>query len=587
MTASPLGVCVFPAPGDNAARTVSYPDYLHEILAHAGVCYTPVPVAELPERLPALRLLLTVGEYALPENTREALRAWVEAGGAWLSVAGTCGLEALFGARVEPPTYSGWTSGQGTLGEGYLIARPPAPPLLQAQPIPLHFFNGLPMQADGGTVLADVLDAHQRPTSRAAILDNRAGQGRCLLLAPDIPGTVVSIQQGIAVTRDGVPAPDGTAPLADNVLKSGDGGVLDWIFDRQPVPGTPGLSAFLHPIADQWRGLLLRALFALAEAQEIALPLLWFYPRNLPALGHLSHDTDINDPGHAAALLAALKQADARSTWCVILPGYDKALLAAIRAAGGELATHYDALEHPWSEAEFDRQWRQLCALFAPEVPVSNKNHYLRWEGDTEFFDWCAQRGIRLDQSKGASKSGEAGFNFGTCHLFFPVGWDGRLRDVLELPTPTQDLNVFAPDTLLEPLLQAALRHYGILHLLFHPAHMVKEPVVQAFLTAVARGKESGLEWWTARELDAWERARRRAHWSDYGSENGGAQVTLQLGESLPGATVLWLSPNPRPVTVNGRAQSAQTVERWGFRFQSVVLDAEQPGEYRIALAGH
>ena len=85
-----------------------------------------------------------------------------------------------------------------------------------------------------------------------------------------------------------------------------------------------------------------------------------------------------------------------------------------------------------------------------------------------------ALRGIQLDQSKGASKPGEAGFNFGTCHPYFPVEFDGSPIDVLELPTPTQDLNVFAPETLLRPLLDPRRRH-GILHLLFHPTHTIRE----------------------------------------------------------------------------------------------------------------
>src|SRR5205814_8812796 len=99
---------------------------------------------------------------------------------------------------------------------------------------------------------------HQRETQRAALVMNQVGQGRCLLIAPDITGTVTRIQQGIAVTRDGVSAPDGSAPIADDVLKSGDGGVLDWCFYRQPVEGVTDLHAFLQPVADQWRALLFR-----------------------------------------------------------------------------------------------------------------------------------------------------------------------------------------------------------------------------------------------------------------------------------------------------------------------------------------
>ena len=59
-----------------------------------------------------------------------------------------------------------------------------------------------------------------------------------MTLAVDVTGTVVRIQQGIAVTRDGVSSPDGTAPIADAVLKSSDAAACSIeIFDRQPLPG--------------------------------------------------------------------------------------------------------------------------------------------------------------------------------------------------------------------------------------------------------------------------------------------------------------------------------------------------------------
>src|SRR5690606_10050949 len=148
---------------------------------------------------------------------------------------------------------------------------------------------------DGAHVAALVLDAHGRETARPALIENTLGNGRCLFVAPDAVGAVVHIQQGVAVTADGVPAPDGAGPRSDGVLKSDDGAVLDWYFDSQEVPGAPGLQGFLQPVADQWRELILRAIFYLAETQRVTLPVLWLYPRNLPALAHLSHDTDGND----------------------------------------------------------------------------------------------------------------------------------------------------------------------------------------------------------------------------------------------------------------------------------------------------
>jgi hypothetical protein len=570
----PLGVCVFSEPARNASRSVQYGGYVYEILRHAGVCFEPVSCEQLQARLPSLRLLLTVGETALTDRLQTALTDWLYEGGGWVSVGGVCGLERLLGVEVEKPAYSSWGGGVSSLGEGYLLPSIADHPVLRGLPLPLHYFNGLPVRTVDAVKLAEGLNAHQQPTGRAALTEATCGDGRCLLIAPDLTGTVVRIQQGMAVTRDGVGAPDGTAPVCDGVLKSDDGAVLDWIFDRQPVEGAPGLSGFLHPVADCWRELLLRALFHLAVSQQVALPLLWLYPRRLPALLHISHDTDENDPADGWQLLQTLREADIRTTWCVILPGYPPDLMRAIGEAGHELAMHYDAMTEglAWSEAEFDRQWRQLTALFSGERPVTNKNHYLRWEGDTEFYTWCMRRGIELDQSKGASKTGEAGYNFGTCHLYRPVAPDGALMDVLELATPTQDMHIFAPEALLAPLQEAALRHHGILHLLYHPAHIRKPNVADSLKRAAAQAKARGMECWTAAQINRWERARQKAAWRDYRATPEEASVRLQMPEPLPDATLCWLTPEEATIQVDEEPQTAVSFTAWGFPFQSVCI---------------
>jgi hypothetical protein len=571
----PLGVCILPEPRLNASRTVSYPGYVHEILQHAGLCYSTVDVDALPAALPHLAVLVTVGEASFPEELQVALREWVAQGGQWISVGGACGMADLFGVSVEKAAYASFgAGGANPLGEGYLRATAPHR-ILEHLEIPLHFFNGTPVQATDATVLAAVLDVHGRETARAAVTEKSTGKGRCLLIAPDLPGTVVRIQQGMGVTRDGVSAPDGTAPVGDSVLKSGDGGVLDWIFDRQPVPGAPGLQAFLQPIADQWRELLLRAIFHAVESAQVILPLLWLYPRNLPALAHLSHDTDLNEPELGVRLLEVVAEAEIHSTWCVILPGYAPELMEQIKQAGHELSMHYDAMSEgcPWSHELFHQQWQDLVKLFGSE-PVSNKNHYLRWEGDVELFHWCQEHGIGLDQSKGASKTGEAGYNFGTCHPYFPVDFEGRTLDVLELCTPTQDLEIFGPRALLSPLLQASLRSHGILHLLFHPAHIHKPGVADALLEAVATAKTAGMEWWTAAQINAWERARRQVRWEWHAGE-GRPQISLHASAPLPDATILWSGRAEAEVTVSGERLSTEIVQRWGFNFYTATVEVE------------
>lgn len=565
MSNSPLAVCVLPQNAENMTRTVSYPDYIYEVLDHAGVCYARVSVDQLQGSLPDIRVLLTVGNAKLSDTLTNLLPEWVASGGAWIAISGVCGLAELFGVELEPASFSSWGGGPGTLGEGYM-RRCSNHPIVSNVGLPLHYFNGVPARVDGGTVLAGVLDAHQRQTDRAAVVEMLHGPGECILITPDVTGTIVRIQQGIgAVTRDGVSAPDGSAPVCDLVLKSGDGMSLDWIFDRQPVDTIPGLSVFTEPIADYWRELVLRAIFHACERREIKLPVLWLYPRNLPAIAHLSHDSDGNNVEDGSAMLDVVNSLGIHSSWCTIAPGYGPELTEKIRLGGHELAMHYDSMTDgfPWSEDQFEAQWKQLCEIFDAK-PVTNKNHYLRWEGDVDVLEWCEKRGIQLDESKGASKTGEAGYNFGTCHPYFAVRMDGSIVNVLELATITQDFEIFIPQAIFEFFLRATIRHHGIMHLLFHPAHIRKPNVAPALRHAVVEARRSGMEWWTGAQINKWERARRSVKWQVC-AEGGECGVTLAADEALPGATVLWLVAKDTP----------GAVARWGFHFIPTIVDIE------------
>lgn len=551
----PIGVCILPQPPPNMARTLTYPRVALDTLVHYGIPHAEVPPDSLSDALPFLKVLVTLGNDALPKAVGKTLCDWVEAGGVWIGVGGVAAMPAMFGVEVEGPTYSSWGGGVGTLGEGYLTASG-SHPVIGHLRAALHHFNGLPARVAGDShVIARALDRHQRPADRVAVAEARHGAGRCLLIAPDLTGAIVRIRQGIGITRDGVPSSDGTAPICDEVLKSGDGFALDWDFDRQDVPGAPGLRAFLEPQADLWSELLVRSALYGAQCAGLTMPMLWLYPRDLPAVGALSHDSDGNDADLARAMLAEVARAGVRSTWCVQAPGYAADVIDDIRRAGHELAMHFDAMSGhtQWSAEDFAGQHAALRDLFRDDI-VSNKNHYLRWEGDVEFFEWCAAHGVRLDQSKGASKTGEAGYNFGTCHPYLPVRRDGSVIPVYELATPTQDLVVFAPQALADALTHTVLRAHGVLHLLFHPAHIRTAGVADAMHEAIGRAREHGVEWWTARDLVAWEDARRSAAWNVHSRAGAITGATLRSEQPLADATVLWLHPEG-------------DVERFGFSF--------------------
>lgn len=572
---SALGVCVLTKLRPNQPNCTSHSHYITEILEHAGLPFSQIELSQLS---PDLKLLVTVGEASLTEAESAALRDWVQNGGSWLSLGSVCGLGEVHGVQEVPSPGHGareFIYPQSTLGEGYLQPSEKHPVLAHLN-INLHYYNGIVVKvlSSAATVLATALNAHSHSTDVPALVESTFGSGHSLFVAPDAVGAVVRISHGTRITADGVPAPDGSAPTADGVLKCDDGLVLDWHFDRQEVPGVPGLKGFFEPVADQWREVILRGIFYLAAKAGVALPLLWLYPRNLPALAHLSHDTDGNDPALGVRLLDEVNKAKINSTWCVIPEGYPQELIEQIKKYGHELATHYNAIDHPWSEAEFTAQCEHLKVLFG-EQPVSNKNHYTRWEGGTEFFDWCQRQHLQLDQSKGPSKLGEVGFTFGCAQLYFPLADNGEIHSVLEQPLHTQDLVTFAPPQIIPPMLDAIEKHHGVLHVLFHPAHIAKPGVADSMHDTIKQAKDRGLEWVTAKELNTWERARRKIKLQWQIAEKGTSpKVLLSAPEPLAGATILVLGHHQN-IEIDGQLYAAQPSTRWGFEFSAVTLGME------------
>lgn len=574
----PVGLVIFAPPHQNRPRFVTYPHYVEQILQHAGVCHHVLDQTRWTSQLADLAILITVGQTDLEETQRSAVQTFVQRGGTWISIAATCGLDALLGIeKVESRSAIRWAaSDEISLGEFYLAPADTHHPAVRHITLPLHGFGGLAARARKDADLAlsiPVLDKHHRLTDRVALSIHETGRGRAVFLAADLPGTVTRIQQGVAVTRDGVSSPEGDGQITDGVLKTDDGMVLDWLLDRTDVPGANGMAGFLCPMADHWRQVLLGLIFDSAKSQGVSLPVLWYWPDRQPAVAHLSFDSDGNDPDLARILLEQCDKASVTATWCVIKTGYDRPLIEEIDAKGHELAMHYDAMspDRPWSHEQFLQQHAYLTELFG-QAPLSNKNHYLRWQGDTQFYHWLEEVGIELDESKGTSKTGEFGFNFGTCHPFRPLDEDGSLMHVMELPTLTQDLEVFAPAAAASALLDAVLAAHGVFHLLFHPAHMDKPPVREAFERAVTEAKAKGLRYWNASQINIWQRARQTARWHT----DATGHPALHVEKPLTAATVLWLDVGdgpPAPTDADGAPP--QPMRCWGFDFHSMVTDLE------------
>ncbi len=306
--------------------------------------------------------------------------------------------------------------------------------------------------------------------------------------------------------------------------------------------------------------------------------MLWYYPRNLPALGHISHDSDGNKSDLAWSMLKVVGDIGIKTTWCVIEPGYSAELYEAIKADGHEIALHYDALNGrprtSWGEHQLRGQHDWLTRAANVKL-VSNKNHYTRWEGRLGFFRWCAAVGLQCDQSRGPSKRGTIGYPFGGSHPWFPIDNDGRFIDCLELNLQTQDLVNFCPDYFGRYWVEQAVSHHGVAHLLFHPAHIEEPGVADALRMVVDYGREHGLEWWTNLQINHWERARRGVRLKSYQRRRNELTYCFSAEHPLQDATLLFL---------NSRAKD-ERVERYGFTFQKVEMELAGEEEVRLGFS--
>ncbi|MCX6892775.1 MAG: hypothetical protein NTX51_14840, partial [Verrucomicrobia bacterium] len=258
--------------------------YIAEILRQAGLFFDFLPPDRMEDlfHLPPC-LVVLAGHLPLSAKQRQALTAWVNRGGSLLGLGGTSGLGEVFGVKGGSP-----------LAEGWLKIKAGDHPVTRGLRSSLHVFGGCTCVPGSATTLADA-EVGNHVTRGGAILENRFGQGRAMLLGPDLIFSIVHIQQGVSVLQDGRPAPDGSAVINEGTLKAEDGLVLDWQRDRSQVAPDNG-PIFLEPISDELRELILRGIFHLAREQRLLLPVLYYWPRALDAVGLVSHDTDGNDP---------------------------------------------------------------------------------------------------------------------------------------------------------------------------------------------------------------------------------------------------------------------------------------------------
>ena len=559
-----IAVISAPVSTDINPRAASW-GFLTEILRQAGLSFEPLKPSALQrlfERPKAIAIL--AGDLPLNARDRDALTDWVKRGGLLLGIGGTSGLDDIFGVKGATP-----------LAEGWLKVTATDHPVTKGLRSSLHVFGGCTLKPGSANSLAD-LELANRSIRGSALLENQCGKGRAILLGPDLIFSIVHIQQGNPVLQDGRPAADGSAPLNDGLLKAEDGLALDWERDRV-VAEPDGGRVFLEPITDELREIILRSIFHLAIQDGLTLPMLWYWPRSLRSVGLLSNDTDGNDPQKAPAMLEVLNRCGIKSTWCILYPGYPGDFYHKLNDQGFEIGLHFDAMtggpRTSWSRENFVFQHDWLLKAAGLRQIYSNKNHYTRWEGRLDFLRWCEELGLHSDQTRGPSKKGTIGFPLGGSQPYFPIDDETRqpraLR-VLEVNLLTQDLVITCPAPYGRQLVDSALRHYGVAHLLFHPAHILKPGVAEALSGVVDYGRAQGLEWWTNEQIHQWVIRRREVH-----ASCGSAAITLRTAAPLEGITLLLLKPGsaPRSVSIDGAPARAASWQAHGFNFDAVTLN--------------
>ncbi|WP_043930797.1 hypothetical protein [Bacillus sp. EB01] len=439
----------------------------------------------------------------------EKLLSYIQSGGTLISYGGLDGLKESLGLaagrRVE---------------KGYALLSD----LLSKEMPPLRFLNAQTWENTAGVssmsskgMLSTTKDAPGQ-FAQSAFQRIEYGDGKIERWSISVPRTIVGFQQGTGpVEKDGIPAPDGTANLDEDLLKADDGFELDWVMDRSMTD--TGMPYFNLPYADLWKEAIVEHVFACAAEKGMTLPFLDYWPDGIEHMAMISHDSDLNVDESALITLETLKSEGVNSTWCMIAPGYSTAIYEKIKNEGHEIALHYNALEKDdgiWSEAEFISQLDWVKNSTETKKIVSNKNHYTLFKGWGELFSWCEKHGIQADQTRGPSKKGNIGFLFGTSHPYFPVAWadeKNRFYDVVEIGFLTQDLNhnTLADSSVIQPFLDGVKRVNGVAHFLFHQFHIYNQPPVrEALIKLIKTAKSQGFTFWTSAEINKWERERRK-----------------------------------------------------------------------------
>lgn len=491
--------------------------YIGEVLSHAGIPFEWLNNTH--HMLESFFDLVIVAAAPNDEVTSQTIWKYAERGGIVVSYAGVNALAKRLGFMKAAQLSMGYAHLPINLGDTRPLRFQDAVPWIQNQKQVEERDWGPGARDSNALEIAfeewgAVASEPNGTTVGSALQRFQVGKGSIERWSIDVPGTIVGLQQGTApIYDDGIPAPDGSAPVDEGLWKADDQVELDWKHDR--LNTEQGAPYFAHPYADLWREAIVGHILQRIAQKGKYLPFIDYWPEGISKVATLSHDSDRNWDEDAIATMEILKEQGIQTTWCMMKPGYSAWIYPKIKEAGHELALHFNSNVNEggcWSEEDFKRQAQWLQVQVIPS-PVSNKNHMTRYEGWGELFQWCEACGIESDQTRGPSKQGNAGFLFGTCHPYFPIAWSNernRFYNVLEIGFLTQDLPQFTDVGVIVPFLEEVSKVKGVAHFLFHQGRLQRFPEVRDALRLVVKeARERGFTFWTGGQINNWERERR------------------------------------------------------------------------------
>jgi hypothetical protein len=536
------------------AKNDAYALGYREALDHAGIRYESIEELTASE-IGRYHLLLLCGKQRLTSAETISITEWFQKGHALICSGCTWGLETILGLGGPTSHVS-----NGVMSPGRNDA------LWPEGADQIRFYGGTLKKANGCEVLAKVGEA-------VGIGRKRDGKCSAIYLAPHVGETLILMQYGRSVECDAIGPSDGSAVLDNGTLRAEDGVALDFDKDRRKTPGceTP---FFAYPHSDAVKEMLIRAIVHSVEGLGLSTPILWHWPGGAKCAAMLSIDCQEFEREHVDTFHRTLAMFGTPAAWMVALPGYAVDTYRAMKAWDHEVGLLYLTDDQAgWNEEKFKMQWTALSRLSSQANLNSSRAVDGKWKGWKTFYDMCEVGGARISLSKGGRQAGTSGFLFGTSHPFIPFRRDGTPSLVTEIPYAVYSPGVVTPDAVCEELAAQADMRYGCLHSTC-PSNAIANPEAAASLRRLlAICKQHKMEFVLPEEIHRFERGRRQLRIAQKLLDSEGTLVVSSDTE-MPGMTVLINGPR-LGAECRGKEMNVVTVQRYGCRFNMVVVDLE------------